>query len=151
MQVTPKIFFTFKNHLFFFLKKKKKNKFLMLFSFESEKNCICPLSAERCGGQGVLWYTLKFVFFLKHLKIKYLHHFAGRNSVAMIRIESPSVSNIAFTVALFHSFINWAFWFPWQPNCRHWLLRSSLGCTKQKELSLLPGDFILGSDRQEES
>lgn len=52
----------------------------------------------------------------------------------MIRIELPSVSNIAFIVALFPSFINWAFWFPWQPNCRHGLLRSSLCCTKHKEL-----------------
>lgn len=63
-----------------------------------------------------------------------MYHFTGRNAVAMVRIELPSVSNVAFTVALFHSFINWAFWFPWKLNCRHWLLRSSLCCTKHKDL-----------------
>lgn len=79
-------------------------------------------------------YLKNTLFSLKHLKIKYLCHSIGGNSAAMIRIELPSVSNIVLTVALFHSFINWAFWFPWKPNCRHGLLRSSLCCTKHKEL-----------------
>jgi hypothetical protein len=48
----------------------------------------------------------------------------------------PSVSNVALAVALFHSFINWAFWFPWKPICGHWLLRNSLHCTKHKELQV---------------
>lgn len=81
---------------------------------------------QRCG----IFKKLAFIF--KHLKIKSVPHFTGWSSVAMIRIELPSVSSAAFTVALFHSFINWAFWFPWEPNRRHWLLRSSLCCTKHR-------------------
>lgn len=117
----------------------------MLFLIWTWKNALATL-LQKDAKDGVMRYSLKIRFFPWTFKIKYLHHLAVRNSVAMI-IESPSVSNVAFTVAWLHSFINWAFWFPWQPNCRHWLLRSSLGYTKQ-ELSLLPGDFIPGSDRR---
>lgn len=118
-----KIVFTFKNHLFFF-----KTQFFMPFLIWILKMYLPPLD------EGDVVYLKNTFFFLKHLKIKYLCHSIGGNSAAMIRIELPSVSNIVLTVALFHSFINWAFWFPWKPNCRHGLLRSSLCCTKHKEL-----------------
>lgn len=73
----------------------------------------------------------KLVFVFKHLKIKCLYNFTGRNSVAIMTTVT-SVSKIAFIVSLFHSYLNWASWFLWEPNCQHWLLRSSLCCTTHR-------------------
>lgn len=100
----------------------------------NSKNVFATLFQKDAVDGGNVIYLKNSFSPPKHLKIKYLCHSTGRNSAAIIRIELPSVSNIAFIVALFPSFINWAFWFPWKPNCRHGLLRSSVCCTKHKEL-----------------